>query len=59
MQVLSDKIQEENCTGMYSKGLRDQNGEHRYKRWTHLRTNITYEWLLIQSVSDPTSFKCQ
>ena len=28
MQVLPAKREEENCTGRYSKGLRNQNGEH-------------------------------
>ena len=28
MQVLPAKRQEENCTGRYSKGLRNQTGEH-------------------------------
>ena len=28
MQMLPSKRQEENCTGRYSKGLTNQNGEH-------------------------------
>ena len=31
MQVLTVKRQEENCTGRYSNGLRNQNGEHLYE----------------------------
>ena len=31
MQVLTAKRQEENCTGRYSNGLRNQNGEHLYE----------------------------
>ena len=31
MQVLTAKRQEENCTGRYSNGLRNQNGKHLYE----------------------------
>ena len=53
MQVLPAKRQEENCTGRYSKGLRNQNREHLCKSKNPDETSLvsSYDYTAIGPVN--------
>ena len=50
MQVLLAKRKEENCTGRYSKGLRNQNKEHLCKS-NNLMKQV---WSLVMAMTIPS-----